>query len=334
MTSNEKKEEYFDIYDENRNLTGRKLRRGDAMNPGDYHLVVQVCIFNSKNEMLIQHRQPFKRGWPNMWDITAGGAAQAGETSRTAAEREVAEELGLKIDLTGVRPYFTVNFKHAFVDYYVIRQEVDIEKLSLQEEEVQKVRWADKEEVLTMQEDGTMIPYSFITNLFELWNWYDTSGNRKSDLTIKLADEKNLASWMSLIDIVKWNFPGLETDEKVLEYKNTVVEFMRRKNAICVLDRKQVVGILLFSTKYNMLCCMAVHPEYRRKGIATRMVNKMLEHMDRSKDIVVETFREDDPKGTAPRAFYKRMGFTEGELCYFEDQYPEQKFVLKGTEGQ
>ena len=34
-----------------------------------------------------------------MWDITVGGSAMIGENSRQAAMREVAEELGLKIDL-------------------------------------------------------------------------------------------------------------------------------------------------------------------------------------------------------------------------------------------
>ena len=42
--------EYWDIYDENRNKTGRIHRRGDEMQSGDYHLVIHVCIFNSKNE--------------------------------------------------------------------------------------------------------------------------------------------------------------------------------------------------------------------------------------------------------------------------------------------
>ena len=63
--------EYWDIYDENRNKTGRIYRRGDEMQSGDYHLVIHVCIFNSKNELLIQRRHPDKIGWPGIWDISA-----------------------------------------------------------------------------------------------------------------------------------------------------------------------------------------------------------------------------------------------------------------------
>ena len=44
--------------------------------------------------MLIQHRQPFKEDWSNMWDLIVDRSAVAGDTSKTAAEREFLEELG------------------------------------------------------------------------------------------------------------------------------------------------------------------------------------------------------------------------------------------------
>ena len=40
--------ELWDIYDKNRNLTGRQMHRGSEFGNGDFHLVVHVCIFNSK----------------------------------------------------------------------------------------------------------------------------------------------------------------------------------------------------------------------------------------------------------------------------------------------
>ncbi len=165
--------EIWDLYDENRAPAGRTHRRGDVMAKGEYHLVIHVCIFNSKNQLLIQQRQPFKSGWPDMWDVTVGGSALSGEDSRMAAERETFEEIGLKIDLSGIRPFFTINFPQGFDDYYIIEQEVDISELKLQEEEVQNVKWADKEEVLRMESEGTMIPYWFLDKLFEIRQFYD-----------------------------------------------------------------------------------------------------------------------------------------------------------------
>lgn len=151
--------EYWDIYDKERNRTGRTIARGAQFNDGEYHQVVHICIINSKEEMLIQQRQPFKEGWSNLWDVSVGGSSLAGETSPQAAERELFEEIGLKADLSEMRPYFTINFTQGFDDFYVIEQDVDINQLVLQYEEVQGVKWASCDEIKKMIEAEVFIPY-------------------------------------------------------------------------------------------------------------------------------------------------------------------------------
>lgn len=159
--------EYWDIYDIERVKTGKTMIRGEKFPNGAYHLVVHICIFNEQNQMLIQQRQPFKEGWSNMWDITVGGSAIRGDNSQTAAERELMEELGIKISLKGVRPHLTVNFERGFDDIYLIEKDTDISKLKLQPEEVQAAKWASREEILKMIEDGIFIPYyPSLINLF------------------------------------------------------------------------------------------------------------------------------------------------------------------------
>ena len=126
--------------------------------------------------MLIQQRQPFKQGWSNMWDITVGGSAVAGDTSRMAAERETLEELGLRLDLSRERPRLTINFDGGFDDVYVLMQDVALDCLTLQESEVQAVRWATEEEIHRMIDEGTFIPYhkAMITLLFHLRDHHGT----------------------------------------------------------------------------------------------------------------------------------------------------------------
>jgi isopentenyldiphosphate isomerase len=161
--------ELWDIYDKDRIKSNITKERGSKLDYNEYHLVVHICIFNSKGEMLIQQRQTFKQGWPNLWDITVGGCAKVGETSETAAERELFEELGYSADLTKERPLFTINFYDGFDDYYIIEREIDLDTLTLQQEEVQNVKWADKGTILKMIKDGTFIPYhnSIIELLFD-----------------------------------------------------------------------------------------------------------------------------------------------------------------------
>jgi Isopentenyldiphosphate isomerase len=166
--------ELWDVYDIDRNKTNKTMVRGGIFEKDNYHLVVHICIFNSKGEMLIQQRQPFKEGWSNMWDITVGGSAIKGDTSQAAAERELFEELGLKVDLKNIRPHITINFNDGFDDVYLIEQEVDLSKLSLQYEEVQKVKLASKEEIFSMIESGEFIPYyqSLIQLFFDIRKQY------------------------------------------------------------------------------------------------------------------------------------------------------------------
>lgn len=162
--------ELWDLYDRDRHPTGEILERGKPVPPGRYHLVVHVVIFNSKGEMLIQQRQPFKEGWPNLWDITVGGSAIAGDNSRSAAEREVMEELGLSIDLSDEMPKIILPFDQGFDDIYSITMDVDLSALHLQESEVQSVRWAGMEDIFALMKAGQFLPYhrSLIELLFAM----------------------------------------------------------------------------------------------------------------------------------------------------------------------
>ena len=162
--------ELWDLYDRDRHPTGEIHQRGLPMPKGRYHLVVHVVIFNSKGEMLIQQRQPFKEGWPNLWDITVGGSAIAGDDSRSAAEREVMEELGLPIDLSGEMPKIILPFDQGFDDIYIITMDVDLSALHLQKSEVQAVRWAGMEDIFALMEAGQFLPYhhSLIELLFAM----------------------------------------------------------------------------------------------------------------------------------------------------------------------
>ncbi len=164
--------EFFDLYDINRNRTGKTLERGTKVPAGYYRLVVHVCVFGSDGRLLIQKRQPFKNGWSGMWDLTAGGSALAGDSSQQAASRELKEEIGLDYDLTGVRPAMTIYFDGGFNDIYTINLDVDLDSLKLQETEVEQVKWATEEEILEMLRNKEFVLYksSFISLLYFLRN--------------------------------------------------------------------------------------------------------------------------------------------------------------------
>lgn len=151
--------EIIDLYTVDRELTGRTAGRGDELEKGTYRMVVHVCIFNSKGEMLIQKRADDIVRWSSLWDVSVGGGASAGDTSRQAAERETAEELGIDIDFSDRRPVITVNFSDGFDDFYTVEADISLDDLHLQTDEVADVKWASREEVEAMIDDGRFIPY-------------------------------------------------------------------------------------------------------------------------------------------------------------------------------
>ena len=148
-------------------------------------------------------------------------------------------------------------------------------------------------------------------------------------MKVEYGTTQDIESWMELVQSVSWNFPGMETASAIDDHRKTVLRFMGENRALCVKDVEKVVGVLLLSKKHNMICCLAVAPEYRRKRIASALLEKALTELDRSKDITVTTFQENDDKGMAPRALYKNIGFVEEKLM-IENDYPVQRFVLRG----
>ncbi len=162
--------ELWDLYTRERAKTGKTMVRGEKRPEGFYTFVVHACIFNSKGEMLIQQRQPFKEGWSGLWDVSMGGSGAAVDTSQTAVERELREELGLAMSFAEIRPTLTVNFEGGFDDYYLIEKDIALADLTLQPEEVKDVKWAGLEEIETMIDGGSFIPYNktFIALLFQL----------------------------------------------------------------------------------------------------------------------------------------------------------------------
>lgn len=161
--------EQWDVFDIDRIPTGCTAIRGDKMPDGGYHMVIHICIFNSDGKMLIQQRQPWK-SFGDKWDVTVGGSALKGETSRDAAHRELLEELGIEHDFSSVRPNMTMNFAEGFDDFYLINRNIDLSSLTLQPEEVKSARWASREEILDLIDKGEFIPFfkSFISLLFDV----------------------------------------------------------------------------------------------------------------------------------------------------------------------
>lgn len=171
---NMKKEEYWDIYDENKELTGRTMRRNDwNMQPGDYHLTVLGVIRHTDGRYLITKRVMTKSWAPGWWEVSGGGV-MAGEDSQAAVLREVREETGLDVSdfdggyLFSYRRDNPEEKDNYFVDVYRFTGDFTEADLHLQEAETDGWKLATAEEVKAFAAEGIFLHYDSIRDAFEV----------------------------------------------------------------------------------------------------------------------------------------------------------------------
>ena len=141
-----------DIYDKDRNLTGRTHVRGTPWKKGEYGLVVCVWVYDGHGRLLLTRRAP-EKSFPGTWE-NSGGAAQAGEDSLQAITRELREETGIHAEPEEFRLLCTGRDKAAFYDFYCLKRDIPLEQVVLQQGETDDVMWATPEQIHGMIEKG------------------------------------------------------------------------------------------------------------------------------------------------------------------------------------
>ncbi len=89
-------DEIFDVVDDN-NLVLGQSPRSEVHAGGLLHRAVHIFVFNNLGELYLQKRSSLKDSSPGLWDSSASGHLEVGEDYRSAASRELTEELGIKV---------------------------------------------------------------------------------------------------------------------------------------------------------------------------------------------------------------------------------------------
>ena len=164
--------EFWDIYDKNKQKTGRTMKRNDwCLKDDEYHLTVLGVIVRPDKKFLITKRVMTKAWAPGWWEVS-GGAVQAGEESADAVRREVLEETGL--DVTGCKGGYLFSYKREnpgegdnyFVDVYRYEMDVAEKDVCLQEEETDGFMFANLEQIQKLAEEGIFLHYDSIKEVF------------------------------------------------------------------------------------------------------------------------------------------------------------------------
>ena len=165
--------EYWDIYDENKQRTGRTMQRGDrSLKDGEYHLTVLGVIRHPDGRFLITKRVMTKSWAPGWWEVPGGGVC-AGEESYDAVCREIREETGLDVHGADGGYLFTYHRENPgegdnyFVDVYRFTLPFTEADIVLQASETAGFALATSEQIRRYDAQGIFLHYGSIRQAFE-----------------------------------------------------------------------------------------------------------------------------------------------------------------------
>ena len=162
-----------DLYDKNKNLTGKTIFKNFPIPNGCYILVVLIFIQNSDGKFLIQKRSKIKNGK----FATTGGHPKSGQTSLEGAITEVKEEIGLDISNKDIKLFFSgkSDTTKVFCDDYYMKMDIpNIENLKLQKSEVDSIYWLSVDEIKKLMQEGKFFA-SHYDDFEILLNWLENN---------------------------------------------------------------------------------------------------------------------------------------------------------------
>lgn len=169
----DKETELWDIYDINKQKTGRTMKRNDwCLKDDEYHLTVLGVVQRTDGRFLITKRVMTKSWAPGWWEVS-GGACMAGEDSKEAVLREVKEETGLDVSKFDGGYMFSYKRENPgegdnyFVDIYKFIGDFDEADVKPQEAETDGFMLATLEEIKEFAEKGIFLHYDSIKKVFE-----------------------------------------------------------------------------------------------------------------------------------------------------------------------
>ena len=154
--------EWNDVYDANRQLTGRVHRRGTPWKDGEYGLVVCVWVYDGEGNLLLTRRAKGK-SFAGTWE-NSGGAAKAGEDSLSAVVRELFEETGIRAEKEDFEFLGSDRDRNNYFDHYCLKNATPLDQIVLLPGETDAAKWVTFRQVHQMIQERQIC--SIIANQF------------------------------------------------------------------------------------------------------------------------------------------------------------------------
>lgn len=168
--------EYWDLYDKKGKYKRRVIRKGMSLGKNDYHLITEAWILRSDGRFVIQRRALNKHSFPGMWYCSAGGSVLAKETPKEGIIREIREELGVNVVEEELSLRFIITESNAIFYVFLVKKDVELEEVTLQQSEVMDVKLASIPMIRRMIVQGEFIPLEYYERFFR-----NVEKNEKTD---------------------------------------------------------------------------------------------------------------------------------------------------------
>lgn len=159
--------EYWDVYDKKGKWKRRAIRKGERLKNDEYHIIVEGWILRDDGNFIIQRRALDKKSFAGMWYCSAGGSVISRETPKEGMVREFKEELGIDISEEELHLKRIITEKNTIFYIFLVRKNISLDEIILQEEEVMDVDLADPNKIRKMVEDKTFIGLDYYEKFFK-----------------------------------------------------------------------------------------------------------------------------------------------------------------------
>lgn len=148
--------ELLDVYDNNGNVTGKTIIRGDktaVLNENEHIALAVIFVENDNGEFLIQKTSQEKGGEFS----STGGHINRGETPLEAIKREFKEELGVNIDDELIENYGFLLYDKPLRYLYYLKKNILMSDIVVQKEEVEYVKYMNVSKIEELIETNQML---------------------------------------------------------------------------------------------------------------------------------------------------------------------------------
>lgn len=159
--------EMLDIVNEHDEVVGQATRE-DCHRLNHLHRAIHIVLTNSRQDIFVQLRSHRKDTNPGLWDSSAAGHVDAGESYIDCAVRELHEELGIRIAAEGLLQIGqlppSIENGYEFVRIYTACSD---ETITLEAGEIDDGKWLSHDEI---QDWMLERPEEFASSFVEIWH--------------------------------------------------------------------------------------------------------------------------------------------------------------------